>query len=353
MKGLMRRGSAWLVALVLLTSLVGAAGAVMVADAPSDWAVSDVNTAIGLGLVPEGLQERYQQAATRAEFCALTVSVFETVYGAIDGRTSFTDTDDVNVEKAAYLGVVKGVGEGKFAPDQSLTREQAAVMLVALLRAGGVPLPVQSPDFADKGEIAAWAGEQVGQVQQAGIMNGTGGGRFSPKGDYTMEQCVVTVLKAYRMMTGEVKVENTVLPQSLPITASLKKGMSEAEFQQAYDIAYDLVKDLAGLGREDQIVAVFNRLVEIRHGNPWEYSMEIKGYNGAYGFFVRHCTSCAGDVRATGLCLTILGIPYEHVNEDGYTHQWARVPLGDEFVVVDVNGNILVYENEPYQHPYL
>ena len=352
MRGFTKRCSILLLALVFLLSLPGAE-AVMVADVPSNWAINDVQTAASLGLVPERLQQQYQQAATRAEFCALIVTVLEAVYGPVDGRVGFTDTNDANVEKAAYLGVVKGVGDGKFAPEQSLTREQAAVMLVALLQAGGTPLPVQMPDFADKGEIAGWAAKQVGQVQKAGIMNGTGNNMFSPKGDYTIEQCIVTVLKAYRILTGEVKVENTAVLQSLPITASLKKGMTDAEFQQAYDIAYELVKDLAGLGHEDQIAEVFNRLAEIRHNNPWEYSMEIKGYNSAYGFFVRHCTSCAGDVRAAGLCLTILGIPYEHVNEDGYTHQWARVPLGDEFVVVDVNGGILVYENEPYKHPYI
>ena len=352
MRDFAKRSSVFLLALVLLASL-SSTGATMAADAPSDWARDDVQTAIGLSLVPEHLQQRYHQAATRAEFCALTVATFESVYGAIDGRVGFVDTDDINVEKAAYLGVVKGVGEGKFAPEQSLTREQAAVMLVALLRAGGVPLPVQEMSFADKSEVASWAAEQVGQVQHAEIMNGTGNNYFSPKGDYTIEQCIVTVLKAYNILTGVTTLENTAVPQSLPITASLKKGMTELEFQQAYDIAYDLVKDLAGLGREDQIVAVYNRLIDIRHGNPWEYSMEIKGYNSAYGFFVRHCTSCAGDVRAAGLCLTILGIPYEHVNEDGYTHQWARVPLGDEFVVVDINAPVLVYENEPYQHPYM
>ena len=81
--------------------------------------------------------------------------------------------------------------------------------------------------------------------------------------------------------------------------------------------------------------------------------MSEKHYNNVYGFFVLNRTSCAGDVRAAGLCLTILGIPYEHVNENQYGHQWARVELGGEYVVVDVNAPFIGYELEPYKHPLM
>ena len=42
----------------------------LVADAPSFWAVAEVQTAIGLGLVPPELQSDYTKSITRAEFAA-------------------------------------------------------------------------------------------------------------------------------------------------------------------------------------------------------------------------------------------------------------------------------------------
>lgn len=55
------------------------------------------------------------------------------------------------------------------------------------------------------------------------------------------------------------------------------------------------------------------------------YSMSADHYNDPYGYFILGSASCAGCTRATGLCLNILGIPYEHVNENQYSHQWCRV----------------------------
>ena len=85
-----------------------------------------VNAAIAAGLVPEALQAGYTDTATRAQFCALAVELYETVTGSENGeRAEFTDTTDVNVQKMAGIGVINGVGNGQFNPSGQLTREQA------------------------------------------------------------------------------------------------------------------------------------------------------------------------------------------------------------------------------------
>ena len=53
----------------------------------------------------------------------------------------------------AALGVVTGVGENKFAPDDKLTREQAATMLSRLANAIGKPLTEQTASFGDNNFI--------------------------------------------------------------------------------------------------------------------------------------------------------------------------------------------------------
>ena len=169
-------------------------------DSASDWSRETLETALDLGLIPEELQERYRNSTTRSEFCALGVRLYETIKGeTIEGRSSFDDTDDENVEKMAELGVVSGVGGGKFNPDSTITREQAAIMLANLMKALGKELDASAPAFADGGEIHDWAAAQVGAVQAAGIMNGVGSDRFDPLGSYTKEQSIATMLRLFRM----------------------------------------------------------------------------------------------------------------------------------------------------------
>jgi len=182
--------------------LPGGAVQTLPSNEPSAWAREDVNRAISLGLVPAQLQSNYTQAATRAEFAALAVTLYERVMGReIAQRQTFVDTDDINVEKAAGIGVVEGIGNNRFNPDGTLTREQAATMLSRLANAVGRPLPAHTSTFADSAQVSTWAFEAVGQMQASGIMGGIGNNLFSPQGSYTREQSIVTILRLYDLVT--------------------------------------------------------------------------------------------------------------------------------------------------------
>ena len=168
-----------------------------IAEVPSSWAADSVNAAIAAGIVPASLQSKYTQATTRAEFCALAVTLYESVYGEITERSKFADTNDVNVEKAAGLGIVNGVGDNQFGPEQKLTREQAATMLSRLANAMGKPLAEQPAAFADNASVSSWAADAVGQMQATGIMTGVGDNTFAPQADYTREQSILTMMRLF------------------------------------------------------------------------------------------------------------------------------------------------------------
>jgi len=121
----------------------------------------------------------------------------------ITERSSFIDTKDVNVEKMAAIGVVTGVGNNRFAPNNNLTREQAAVVLSRLAKAVGEPLTKKAASFADTASISSWAIEPVGEVQAAGIMSGVGSNRFAPKNPYTREQSIITIIRIYNIVSDK------------------------------------------------------------------------------------------------------------------------------------------------------
>lgn len=172
------------------------------ASKPSDWAAASVQEAIQLGVVPFELQTGYTQTATRQEICALVVRFYETVTGSpVQGRVFFSDTKDEDVEKAAYLGIVNGVGDGSFHPNDPLTREQAAVMLTRLAQSMSKHLPAAEANFTDRAEISPWALEATGAIQGCGVMNGVGGGRFAPSLSYSREQCITTLMRLYHYIS--------------------------------------------------------------------------------------------------------------------------------------------------------
>jgi len=86
------------------------------------------------------------------------------------------------VEWASQNGIVKGMGDGTFRPGQPITRQEMAVMLHRYADWAGITLRRDStlPAFLDIGTVATWAREAVSALQQAGVVQGIGGGRFEP-----------------------------------------------------------------------------------------------------------------------------------------------------------------------------
>jgi len=168
----------------------------------SPWAEPQVGRAIADGIVPSTLQHSYNKAMTRAEFAALAVALYETIAGEeITGRMNFYDTNDINIQKAAYIGIVSGTGYGNFSPDMGFNREQAAVFVSRLAGAIGQPLPQVKAAFADNAQISLWAIESAGQVQAAGIMSGVGYNAFDPHGAFTREQSIITVYRLFQLLS--------------------------------------------------------------------------------------------------------------------------------------------------------
>ncbi len=180
------------------------------AGKPSEWAAAEVAQAIEQNIVPERLQDRYQSPITRAEFaeCAVRFAMAhykETDAGAFvrkyasNDSPGFTDLTEETREFSEYayrLGIVKGKSDTEFAPDDEITRQEAAVMLYRTYQlCGGDSEGDGEVSFTDGGEIASWAVSAVSAVTEAGVMEGVGEGKFNPAGSYTREQCYLTLTR--------------------------------------------------------------------------------------------------------------------------------------------------------------
>lgn len=173
-------------------------------ETPSNWAKDTVADAAAAGLVPIALQNGYQKNITRQEFCQLIGALgaqrpaWDKALSAADktyeqANAAMTDCWDLDVINCYRLGLVNGVGGGRFDPHASLTREQAAKIL---MNAALLLSPAQDAgtpqSFADQAAISSWAQEGVAFVTARGIMNGTGK-NFEPQGLFTREQAIATI----------------------------------------------------------------------------------------------------------------------------------------------------------------
>ena len=177
----------------------------------SNWAAEYMERAYQLQLIPETLHYTNLTAnITRKEFAAVAVAMYEKLSGKqaniYMNSSPFSDTEDPAVLKAYCLGVVNGMGDGTFAPDSLLTREQAVTMLgrvYELVYIGNVDdgSGLSHPSvkkFADDSSIAAYAKNYIYYFVSAGVINGVGNNRFAPKQQMTREAALKTAVEAVK-----------------------------------------------------------------------------------------------------------------------------------------------------------
>ena len=121
-------------------------------------------------------------------------------------ENTFHDTSDTMALKAVAAGVAAGKGEGKFAPDAAITRQEICVMLNRAIEyvdgAMGTDTltvknaAVDTQRFNDAASIDSWAVQSVALLTNNGLMAGQGSG-VAPKANTTVEQAIVLIRALY------------------------------------------------------------------------------------------------------------------------------------------------------------
>lgn len=186
--------------IILLMSLMPS---VVFADymGASAWAAPELDQADGYGLITDRVKDNVSGNITRQEFAEIVVRLYELIAGknAEAGTVSFTDTTNEEILKAANLGMVMGVGSGKFAPDNLITREQMATILLRALKVIN-PTADFSADgtakFSDDSIISGYARDSVYYSSKNNLLKGVGGNQFDPQGKSSREAAIIVCLRA-------------------------------------------------------------------------------------------------------------------------------------------------------------
>lgn len=134
-------------------------------DVPADaWYRENVLILAGMGVITGRADGTFAPAQniTRAEFAVMLVR-FAGITGEQGGEETFSDISghwaESAIRAAAAQGWVKGMSDGTFRPDDSITRAEAMAMLCRMLGcepASAAELPENMPVFADNADTGAW-----------------------------------------------------------------------------------------------------------------------------------------------------------------------------------------------------
>ena len=133
-------------------------------------------------------------------------------YAEVDNRITFTDGEDALLgfidlsgdawysDSAKYIlenGLMKGVTDTTFAPNENLTR---AMLVTVLYRAEGEPATNRSIPFSDI-DMGAYYANAVSWAKQNGIVNGVSENEFAPDESITREQ-IAAIMMRYAVYKG-------------------------------------------------------------------------------------------------------------------------------------------------------
>ncbi len=172
-------------------------------DIAGHWAKDDIMKMVDQNIVEGMDSDRFSPNSnvTRAQFAALITRALDLKEG--DGKNPFADVKsgawyEDTVKKAYSAGIISGVASNKFAPDQSITREEMSTMLMrAKAAAQGVKADTlagtASVSFKDAGKISAWAQKSVSFAISSGLMKGRTETTFAPKEHATRAESAVVI----------------------------------------------------------------------------------------------------------------------------------------------------------------
>lgn len=192
-KSVFQKGIGIITALMLFAATfmpVVSFGASTFPDVKGHWAESYIDRAVKQGFI-EGYTDgrfRPEQKVSRAEF----VSMINRALGNSEtDRISFVDVPYgawyyQDVAKAVRASYVKGFNDGTFKPGQSITRQEAAVMIAKIIPTYGYSGRLQN--YPDYRSIGSWANDALSKVNGKGYINGYSDGKMHPLDPLTRAQ---------------------------------------------------------------------------------------------------------------------------------------------------------------------
>ncbi|RIX59640.1 S-layer protein [Paenibacillus nanensis] len=178
-------------------------------DIEDHWAKADIQRAAKMGWI-NGYEDgrfRPQDKVTRAQFATMLSRALAFDANADDANV-FKDVEQIpayaraHVSQAAAEGIVKGFEDNTFRPHRLISRSEIAVMVMRVIGYEETNQAGKQLVFADADHIQEWAYPAVVTAVDLGLIQGRGNNRFAPHGDATRAEAVVLILRVLDSTKG-------------------------------------------------------------------------------------------------------------------------------------------------------
>lgn len=120
------------------------------------------------------------------------------VPGVTAPGTTFSDVknhaNQTSIEALASRGIINGMGQGTFMPNKTMTRAEFAAIVTRALGLTAKDTKVFSDVPSSK-----WYAGYIGAANSSGIVNGVGSGKFNPDGTITRQEAAAMVARAAKL----------------------------------------------------------------------------------------------------------------------------------------------------------
>jgi len=177
---------------------------------------------------------------------AIIRSMTNSSYALIGRQVEFSDMGrhwaQAEVYDLASRLVINGVGQGRFAPDQPVTRAEFAAILV---RALGLP---EEEDAVGNSDVNPddWFAGAVAAARQYGIVSGYADGTFRPNQSITRQEAMVMVARALKLAGLETDLPDETAEAALGSFADGETAAQWAKSAVAAAVEHGLIKGYNG-----------------------------------------------------------------------------------------------------------
>lgn len=137
---------------------------------------------------------------TTTHFSMYAVKANKILFADLSGFEKYTKY----IESMASKGIIEGIGNNKYSPSKVLTRAEFATLLVKMLK---LDIANVTNVFADV-KASDWYAPYVNAAYNAGIISGVGASKFAPDEVITNQDAAIILVKALKYNGAEISDES-------------------------------------------------------------------------------------------------------------------------------------------------
>ncbi len=140
------------------------------------------------------------------------------------------------IEELSSRGIITGMGDGTFSPDKTMTRAEFAAIIVR-----GLGLTLKANNSFTDVPSGQWYAPYVGTASSYGIVTGVGDNKYNPQGTITRQEAATMVARAAKLCGMGTSMDDAAIRDMLAQFGDYMQADSWARESLAFCYSEDIL----------------------------------------------------------------------------------------------------------------